>query len=62
MTSTTSRSKIVQRWLGAHPRLLVLHGARYSSHDKASHPLLPWGAAAQRRCLTGPYGLRATPA
>jgi hypothetical protein len=27
------RSKIVQRWLAAHPRLLVLHGARYSPHD-----------------------------
>ncbi len=26
------RSKLVQRWLGAHPRLLV-HGARYSPHD-----------------------------
>jgi hypothetical protein len=24
------RSKIVQRWLTIHPRLLVLHGARYS--------------------------------
>jgi transposase len=27
------RSKIVQRWLATHPRLLVLHGARYSPHD-----------------------------
>jgi transposase len=27
------RSKIVKRWLTAHPRLLVLHGARYSPHD-----------------------------
>jgi transposase len=27
------RSKLVQRWLAAHPRLLVLHGARYSPHD-----------------------------
>ena len=26
-------SKIVQRWLAAHPRLRVLHGARYSPHD-----------------------------
>jgi len=26
-------SKIVQRWLAAHPRMLVLHGARYSPHD-----------------------------
>jgi transposase len=26
-------SKIVQRWLTAHPRLVVLHGARYSPHD-----------------------------
>jgi transposase len=27
------RSKIVQRWLATHPRVLVLHGARYSPHD-----------------------------
>ncbi len=27
------RSKLVTRWLAAHPRLLVLHGARYSPHD-----------------------------
>ena len=27
------RSRIVQRWQQAHPRLLVLHGARYSPHD-----------------------------
>jgi transposase len=27
------RSKLVQRWLLAHPRLLVMHGARYSPHD-----------------------------
>jgi transposase len=26
-------SKIVQRWLAAHPRIRVLHGARYSPHD-----------------------------
>jgi transposase len=26
-------SKLVQRWLAAHPRLRVLHGARYSPHD-----------------------------
>jgi len=26
-------SKLVQRWLAAHPRVLVLHGARYSPHD-----------------------------
>jgi transposase len=26
-------SKIVQRWLAAHPRLRVLHGARHSPHD-----------------------------
>ena len=36
------RSKIVQRWLATHPRLLVLHGARYSPHD---HPVeRVWGA------------------
>jgi transposase len=27
------RSKLVQHWLAAHPRLVVLHGARYSPHD-----------------------------
>jgi transposase len=27
------RSKIVQRWLATHPRIVVLHGARYSPHD-----------------------------
>jgi transposase len=27
------RSKLVQAWLAAHPRLIVLHGARYSPHD-----------------------------
>jgi len=27
------RSKIVGRWLRKHPRLRVLHGARYSPHD-----------------------------
>jgi transposase len=27
------RSKLVQRWLATHPRLVVLHGARYSPHD-----------------------------
>jgi transposase len=27
------RSKIVQRWLAAHPWMRVLHGARYSPHD-----------------------------
>jgi transposase len=27
------RSKIVQAWLASHPRVLVLHGARYSPHD-----------------------------
>jgi transposase len=26
-------SKIVQRWLATHPRIKVLHGARYSPHD-----------------------------
>jgi transposase len=27
------RSKIVQHWLATHPRIVVLHGARYSPHD-----------------------------
>ena len=26
-------SKLVQRWLAAHPRVVVLHGARYRPHD-----------------------------
>jgi transposase len=36
------RSKIVQRWRKAHPRLLVLHGARYSPHDNPVERV--WGA------------------
>ena len=36
------RSKQVQRWLAAHPRLLVLHGARYSPHDNPVERI--WGA------------------
>jgi transposase len=35
-------SKIVQRWLAAHPRMLVLHGARYSPHDNPVERI--WGA------------------
>jgi transposase len=35
-------SKIVQRWLGTHPRLRVLHGARYSPHDNPVERI--WGA------------------
>src|SRR5512133_3301598 len=36
------RSKIVQRWLASHPRLRVLHGARYSPHDIPVERI--WGA------------------
>ena len=36
------RSKIVQRWLRKHPRLRVLHGARYSPHDNPIERI--WGA------------------
>jgi transposase len=36
------RSKIVQRWLAAHPRVVVLHGARYSPHDNPVERV--WGA------------------
>jgi transposase len=36
------RSKIVQRWRTTHPRLLVLHGARYSPHDNPVERI--WGA------------------
>jgi transposase len=35
------RSKIVQRWLAAHPRIVVLHGARYSPHDNPTERV--WG-------------------
>jgi transposase len=35
-------SKIVQRWLAAHPRMRVLHGARYSPHDNPTERI--WGA------------------
>jgi transposase len=36
------RSKLVQRWRNSHPRLLVLHGARYSPHDNPTERI--WGA------------------
>ena len=36
------RSQIVQRWQATHPRLLVLHGARYSPHDNPVERI--WGA------------------
>jgi transposase len=36
------RSKIVQRWLATHPRIQVLHGARYSPHDNPVERI--WGA------------------
>jgi len=35
-------SKLVQRWLAAHPRILVVHGARYSPHDNPVERV--WGA------------------
>src|SRR6266498_141082 len=34
-------SKIVQRWLATHPRIQVLHGARYSPHDNPVERI--WG-------------------
>jgi transposase len=36
------RSKLVGRWLAAHPRVLVLPGARYSPHDNPVERI--WGA------------------
>jgi transposase len=36
------RSKLVQRWLAVHPRMLVLHGARYSPHDNPTERI--WAA------------------
>jgi transposase len=35
-------SKVVQRWLASHPRVQVLHGARYSPHDNPTERI--WGA------------------
>ena len=35
-------SKIVQRWLAAHPRVVILHGARYSPHDNPVERV--WGS------------------
>ena len=35
-------SKLVQRWLVAHPRVAVLHGARYSPHDNPTERI--WAA------------------
>jgi transposase len=35
-------SKIVGRWLAAHPQVRVLHGARYSPHDNPVERI--WGA------------------
>ncbi len=36
------RSKLVKAWLAGHPRLVVLHGARYSPHDNPVERV--WGA------------------
>jgi transposase len=36
------RSKLVKCWLAAHPRMRVLHGARYSPHDNPTERI--WGA------------------
>jgi transposase len=36
------RSKLVKRWLAAHPRVRVLHGACYSPHDNPVERI--WGA------------------
>jgi transposase len=36
------RSKIVQQWLVTHPRVRLLHGARYSPHDNPVERI--WGA------------------
>jgi transposase len=36
------RSQLVQRWLATHPRIVVLHGARYSPHDNPVERV--WGA------------------
>jgi transposase len=36
------RSKLVQRWLREHPRVRLLHGARYSPHDNPTERI--WAA------------------
>lgn len=36
------RSRLVQRWLADQPRIVVLHGARYSPHDNPTERV--WGA------------------
>jgi transposase len=36
------RSKILQRWPQIHPRLRILHGARYGPHDNPVERI--WGA------------------
>jgi hypothetical protein len=59
------RSKIVQAWLASHPRLRVLHGARYSPHDNpveriwgalkaylATRPRRPWPGASAKSMLS----------
>ena len=35
-------SELVQRWLATHPRVVVVHGARYSPHDNPVERV--WGA------------------
>ena len=50
-------SKIVGRWLAAHPRLLVLHGARSSPHDnpieRSWGPLKAWLANSPTLTIQG---------
>jgi transposase len=36
------RSKLVQAWLAANPRVRVLHGARYRPHDNPVERI--WGS------------------
>jgi transposase len=36
------RSKLVKAWLAGHPRIVVLHGARYSPHDNPVERV--WGS------------------
>jgi transposase len=36
------RSKLVKRWLADHPRVVILHGARYSPHDNPTERI--WAA------------------
>lgn len=49
---STHHSKITQRWLADHPRLLLIHGARYSPQDNPVERM--WAALKQYIANTAP--------